>query len=217
MQGQRISADGQRISPWSTSNHVAPMPNLPLWSDAVDAPAADATRVYAAAVHGVAGVGGGVLAGHGYLHGLRFSAAPAGALSYLAGVTDALAQEVTVTANDPAVELLARPLTLAAGDQVRVTGYVQLSQPGDFTEGISCRSTLELRDDAAMQVVAASAATKYVTVSLGSLPLRDEVVAPAAASSSYTARLLIRCAREGASPKLKVSAAWLLVDHFGAA
>lgn len=217
MQGQRISADGQRISPWSTSNHVAPMPNLPLWSDAVDAPAADATRVYAAAVHGVAGVGGGVLAGHGYLHGLRFSAAPAGALSYLAGAADALPQEVTVTANDPAVELLSHPLTLAAGDQVRLTGYVQLAQPGNFTEGISCRSTLELREDAAMQVVAAEAATKYVTVSLGSLPLRGEIVAPAAAAGAHTARLLIRCAREGASPKLKVSGAWLIVDHFGAA
>lgn len=216
MQGQRISADGQRISPWSTSNHVAPMPNLPLWSDAVDAPAADATRLYTAAVHGVAGVGGGVLEGHGYLHGLRFSAAPAGALSLLAGVTDALPQEVTVTANDPAVELLSRPLTLAEGDRVRLTGYVQLSQPGNFTEGISCRSALELHDDATKKIVASSAATKYVTVSLGSLPLRDEVVAPAAAAGPYNARLFLRCERQGASPKLKVSKAWLLLDHFGA-
>lgn len=214
MQGQQIRGDGVQISPWSTSNHSASMPDLPLWTDAIDAPLAAGNRVYSAAVHGVAGVGGAILGGYGSLQGLRFSTAQAGALSYLGGTVDVMSAPTQVIANAPAQDLLARSVSVSAGDRLRVTGIAQLTHPPGFPGGISCTTRVVLQDGAGSEV-ASEIASKYVTPLLEALPLRGEIVVPVASAGAWVARLTLACSRQDDSPSVPVAGAWLLVEPFG--
>ncbi|MCC7537046.1 MAG: hypothetical protein IT379_12570 [Deltaproteobacteria bacterium] len=218
MHGHGIFTGETRIGPWSTENTPWAIQTVPLFSDAWHAVTADGALPLAVTMHGVVGIGGGVLAGGGHLTALRFTPASGDVVAgSLVAFADApVLADGSIVANSGWQTLVEAPIDANPGDGVRAVGTTLLTHPVGFAQGISCTVTLELLAGGAV-VSASPIATKYVTPTLEVLPLRADLILDVGPAGADAARLRGICSREGASPTVGVigSATRAIVEIFG--
>jgi hypothetical protein len=218
MHGQALFDGDSRLSPWATEDVPWATSQVPLFTDAVDERAAG-WRDYRLSMHGTLGVGGGVVAGGGHLIAMRF--APVGGVS---GAAREWIESFEVLGPTVSIPIAANsgwhtihPVSFAghSGDVVRLTSYLLLAYPADFTLGISCVSSIDLHDGAAVD--GSSVSAKNVVRDVEVTPLRNELVTTLPRDGAYAAELKLSCAREAASPTVTVLGGFttMLVDRYG--
>lgn len=222
MHGQGIFLGTERIGSWATENTSWEIQTVPLWNDGVHRPSVSSLSTYSVSMHGVFGAGGGVPAGAGSLHAMRF--VPASSVSGTGSGPQGLAESTMyagTTVDEPLVSnsgwQVAEETVLFAesGDVVRIMGHLQLEYPSSFNLGISCQAKLRLSQNGLL-MAESRVTSKYITRSLEVLPLRVELVSRVPALGPFDLAFLVACDRQDASPIVTRSGGrtFLLIDRF---
>lgn len=213
-QAQRIDRNGERISPYATENNTYRMPELPLWTDAVDHPLKDTTLEYSLRVHSLIdqSFGSAGVADLGHLHCLQYKNlsrdADAKQLTEAKMITRPQ-DNLLIHANTGWQKVFTYRCTAQEGDILKITGLTSLALPATFPYGVLCQLRIKVQNQSAESM-------KYVTEWSEELPLRTELLTRVEANGTYSIDMEIACVRTNGNPHVVWLAdrSGLLVERF---